>query len=193
MTVKPYLFSIVAIIAITLVLSGCKKSTVDQLALDSAKPTPTPAVDPKDVYISKLNSNIDVSASKSASAKDQELLDGRIAILADVNGGKLRGEAGVYRNFGIYNVYAKIKLDKPSGNDFYEAWVTNPATNQFFSIGKMEIDSAGNYNVTYNTDNIHPGFDRIVVTLEKTPDNTPEKHIAEGSLDNVLVPTPPTN
>lgn len=190
MTVKPYLYSITALIAITLVLSGCKKSATDQQASETTSALPTPAVDPRDVYVSNLNTNIDVSASKSASAKDKELIEGSTAILADVNGGDLRGEAGIYRNFGVYNVYAKIKLNKPSGNDFYEVWVTNPTTNEFFSVGKMETDSAGIYNVTYNTDNIHPGFDRIVVTLEKVSDNTPEKHIVEGTLDNTLQPTP---
>ncbi len=180
------MFSVVALLALTIVLSGCNKTSVDNKS--AVKPIPTPAVDPKDVYQSQLSNNINASASKSASKKDQEIIDGRTAILADVNGGSIRGEGGVYRNFGIYNVYAKIKLDKPSGNNFYEGWVTNPQTKEYFSIGKLEVDTAGNYNVTYNTDNIHPGFDRIVITLETISDKTPEKHIAEGTLENTLNP-----
>lgn len=188
MTVKPHFVLIFSLFLFVLVLSGCKgigsKSDLSQ----GPSPTPTPAVDPKDVYVSELLTNVDIAASKSASAQDKQLVDGRTTILADVNGGDLRGEGGIYRNFGVYNVYAKVKLGKPSGSNFYQAWVMNPSTKQYFSIGKMEIDTAGNYNVSYNTDNIHPGFDRIVVTLESQDDTTPEKHIVEGTLDNTLQP-----
>ncbi len=187
MTVKPYLFTITAIAVLAIIVSGCKKGSND-LASGKPTPTPTPAVDPKDVYISQLNKNINVESSRSANSKEKELIDGQIAILADVNGGTLRGEGGIYRNLGIYSVYAKAKLDKPKNNEFYQGWVTNTQTKEYFSIGKMESDSIGQYNTSYNTDNIHSGFDRIVITLETKEDNTPEQHILEGTISNILEP-----
>ncbi len=187
MTVKPYLFTITAFAILAIIVSGCKKGP-SGLASGQPTPTPTPAVDPKDVYVSQLSKNIDVESSRSANTKEKELIDGQIAILADVNGGNLRGEGGIYRNLGIYSVYAKAKLDKPKNSEFYQGWVTNPQTNEYFSIGKMESDSAGQFNTSYNTDNIHTGFDRIVITLETKEDDTPEKHILEGTISNILEP-----
>ncbi len=187
MTVKPYLVTFSLVIVLSILVSGCKKaSDIANELSGKPTPTPTPAIDPKDVYISDLKNSIDISASKSASTADKAIIDGQIAILADVNGGQLRGEGGIYRNFGVYNVYAKIKLDKPKNNDFYQAWVSNPKTNEYFSIGKMESDSIGQYNVSYNTDNIHPNFDRIIVTLETKDDDQPEKHLVEGTIGNIL-------
>lgn len=189
MTVKPYLFTLSLVIVLSILLSGCKKASDIASELGGKPtPTPTPSVDPKDIYISNLTNIIDVAASKSASVKEKDIIDGQIAILADVNGGELRGEGGIYRNFGVYNVYAKIKLDKPKNNSFYQAWVSNPKTGEYFSIGKMEPDSVGQYNASYNTDNIHPDFDRIIVTLESIDDNQPEKHIVEGTIGNIIGP-----
>lgn len=103
--------------------------------------------------------------------------------LVDVSGGNSTGTGYITRKDGLaHSVTAK--LPEPTGNNFYEGWLVQQLpTVSFFSTGEMVLDNQGNYVLEYESDNEYEGYDFVVITLETIKDDTPEKHILEGTVE----------
>ena len=71
-------------------------------------------------------------------------------------------------------------LPDPEVGTFYEGWLVK-GEDTFIPTGKMTI-AKGGYLLEFQYPVDLSSYNRVVVTLEKTVDGTPEKHILEGSF-----------
>lgn len=109
------------------------------------------------------------------------------ATLEDVSNS---GSSGVvtaeYYDDGLYELLAEFEdLAELDSGFFYEGWLVNQTTNDFFSTGALEVDPQGNLVDNYlgEKDYQSEGYDFYVLTLEPDDDNPePAKHIVEGKL-----------
>ena len=75
---------------------------------------------------------------------------------------------------------ATIMADLPNPeNGFYQAWIVKDT--QFISLGRMRV-AKGGWIIEYQSNTNYSEYDKVVVSLEITNDNKPEKHIVEGSF-----------
>ena len=74
----------------------------------------------------------------------------------------------------------------PAEGKFYEGWLVEPGSSDFFSIGELKkIDDI--YMLEYSDSESKSGYNQIIITLEaKTDgfDGIPETHIFKGEFDN---------
>jgi len=103
------------------------------------------------------------------------------ATLTDVTGGSSTGTARLSRNRGSLFHQVSADLPTPSGNNFYEGWLVQKSPLRFISTGELELVESGGYQVNYSSDHDFPTYDFVVITLETTRDETPERHILEGT------------
>lgn len=81
---------------------------------------------------------------------------------------------------GNQNVYTVIaNLNDPTPGYFYQAWLVNG--NDYIPLGKLDI-AKGGWIVNYTSARDLSDHKAVWVTLEKTNDPTPEKHVLEGSF-----------
>lgn len=109
--------------------------------------------------------------------------DTKKGILLDVTGGVGKGTASILRKGGKLFHKVKAELPAPPNGEFYEGWLVKKSPdNSFISTGKMTSEKAGFYEINYTALFEYPGYDFVVITLEKTDDQHPEKHIFEGEV-----------
>lgn len=102
------------------------------------------------------------------------------AKLEDVEGGRSSGTTFVIRGVNLKHE-AVARLPELVGNNFYEGWLVKQKPNlEFFSTGEMLKNTNGEYMLKYENDNLHEGYNLVVITLETKRDDVPEKHILEG-------------
>jgi hypothetical protein len=105
-----------------------------------------------------------------------------VASLDDVAGGDSSGTGYILRKDGILYHYVLAELPKPQGDNKYEGWlVKREPSLMFFSTGVMEMTEDGSYELSFTSDDESVGYDFVVITEETVVDETPEKHIIEGS------------
>lgn len=107
--------------------------------------------------------------------------------LEDVSSSGSIGQAeATYYDDGTFELIAEFQNLAPTSNgDFYEGWLVNQATKDFFSTGMVQSNpSQGTFNeYTSNVDHVSDGYDFYVLTLEPDDgDPEPAKHIVEGKL-----------
>lgn len=110
-----------------------------------------------------------------------------VATLEDVSSSGSGGDAtAIYYDDGSYELQADLlNLAQTTNGDFYEGWLVNRETKEFFSTGVVDIDSHGSGTDTYmsTTDHQAEGYDFYVLTLEPDDgDSAPAAHIVEGVL-----------
>jgi hypothetical protein len=101
------------------------------------------------------------------------------ASLTDVTGGQGMGEAIKGIKNGMLSLTVLANLETPKPGYFYQAWLAND--NSYISLGKMEL-AKGGYLVDFSSSKYYSDYKKVVVTLEKVFNNTPETHILEGSF-----------
>jgi hypothetical protein len=102
------------------------------------------------------------------------------ADLTPVAGGEGLGEAVRIFENGKFELTVLANLPQPKTGYFYQAWMSNNTT--FVSLGKLD-PAKGGYLVDFTSLKNYSGYKRIVVTLEKAFDQTPESKILEGSFN----------
>ncbi len=105
--------------------------------------------------------------------------------LKDVTGGISQGIATrIYEN-NVFEHTVIADLTDPDSGYFYQGWLMrgNPGDTNFgyVSTGKLESEKGG-YMVNIRVNKDLRDYKKVVVTLERVADNTPEKHILEGSF-----------
>ncbi|QQS38363.1 anti-sigma factor [Candidatus Woesebacteria bacterium] len=102
------------------------------------------------------------------------------ARLTDVTKGTSSGVAYVLHEENSLTHYVKANLPELTDDFSYEGWLVNPTTNAYISTGKFNKVGEGEYSLTYMTQKDYMGYDKVVVTIEKILDSTPETHVLEG-------------
>jgi hypothetical protein len=101
------------------------------------------------------------------------------ADLTDVSGGIGLGEAArTYQN-GKFSLTVLADLPDPKTGYFYQGWIVSGTT--YVSLGKLRI-AKGGYLVDFTSSVNYSNFKKVVVTLEKVFNNTPETRVLEGSF-----------
>lgn len=138
-----------------------------QSAVSTGNNTPLPT--PVTSYEQDLQNNFGITVPNGAST----------ANLKDVNGGNQIGLATLDKSNG-QNAYTILaNLEDPAPGYFYQAWIVNG--NDTISLGKLSVAKAG-WLVNFNSSKDLSDKKTVWITLEKVNDNTPEKHILEGTF-----------
>lgn len=93
--------------------------------------------------------------------------------------GKDSGKAFVLRKDGKLYHYVSAALSAPEVGKFYEGWLINAAGDKM-STGELTADAVGNYELSYMSDMVLDGYDKVVITLETTKDAMPEVPVLSG-------------
>lgn len=105
--------------------------------------------------------------------------------LVDVSGGQGIGEAFRAFSNGEFSLTVAVDLPVLKTGYFYETWLVRGLAEDdnfaFVSGGRMNVTKGG-YLSEFSGKRDYSDYKKIVVTLEKFPDNTPETHILEGSF-----------
>ena len=101
------------------------------------------------------------------------------AELKDVTGGTASGIATREFISGVFTHTVLVDLPDPQPGYFYEGWLVKG--DKFLSTGKMRI-AKGGYLLEYDARVDYSDYDKVVITLEKVFDATPEERILEGTF-----------
>ncbi len=101
--------------------------------------------------------------------------DAKKADLRDVTGNNQMGLVTLEKQ--NYTVIAN--LEDPTPPYFYQAWLVKD--NDIVSLGKLDI-AKGGWMVNYSASRDLSDHKMVWITYERVLDNTPEKHILEGSF-----------
>lgn len=109
-------------------------------------------------------------------------------VLEDVSSSGSSGQAEAsYYDDGTFNLAAEFQNLAPTSNgDFYEGWLVNQTTSEFFSTGMVQTnDNQGTFNEYMSSvDHLSAGYDFYVLTLEPDDgDPAPAAHVVEGLLE----------
>lgn len=105
--------------------------------------------------------------------------------LKNLTGNGETGEAfKTYQN-GKFNMTVIADLPTPSSGYFYQGWMVrgNKGESNYSSIslGKLGLTKGG-YITEFGINKNYPDYKKVLVTLEKTFDSTPETNVLEGSF-----------
>lgn len=100
--------------------------------------------------------------------------------LEDVAGGNVTGLATRDFKSERFTHTVLADLPDPAPGTFYEGWLV--MGDKFFSTGKMRLIKGG-YLLEYESSTDYSDYDKVVITLEKVFDATPEEHILEGTFN----------
>jgi hypothetical protein len=153
------IFSVVA-----LIIFWSKKPRVTPVET----PTPTPEVKLEE----KFNYEI---------PEDSNKID-----LTDVSGGVSRGIATRSYKNGRFEHVILADIPDPDKGYFYQGWLTTKGKEgeegfSYVKTGKLRV-AKGGYLLEFQSSRDYTSFSQVWVTLEKTDDTKPEKHILEGSF-----------
>jgi len=138
-----------------------------QNALNEANSSPLPT--PVSAFEQQLKDNFGITVPDTAVKAD----------LKDVTGNNQVGLV-TENKVNSQNDYTVIaNLEDPTPGYFYEAWLVNG--NDTVSLGMLSV-AKGGWLVDYTTSKDLSDHKTVWVTLERYNDNTPEKHILEGSF-----------
>lgn len=127
-------------------------------------PSPTPSIEQQ---VTQKFGNLTIPANADK------------ADLTDVSGGQGMGEAARTFENGKFSLTVLADLPSPKAGYFYQGWIFNGTAD--ISLGKLRI-AKGGYLIDFTSTKDYSSYSKVVVTLEKVFDNTPETHILEGSF-----------
>lgn len=160
------IFIVIILVIIFLIRRNRNANT---LSLNSALPTPTSN------YQQELKDNFGIVLPTNAIKAD----------LKDVNGGNQMGLATKDLENGQSSYAIIANLEDPATGNFYQAWLIRGKEGDtdydLVSLGKLYL-AKGGWMVTYTTGKDLSDHKTVLITSESTFDNTPEKHILEGSF-----------
>ncbi len=160
---------IVVIIGIVLVVMSSSSETATEVA---TSPVPTATATP-------------TSTTTATPADDASEVD-EIILIDVTEGGTSSGTATRQYVDGTFTHQVTATLpDLPEG-EFYEGWLVKADNSEFFSTGKM-TKSGDEYTLTYTSATNHEDYPLVVITRETVDDETPEEHILEGNLTEMLL------
>ncbi len=192
--------SVIFLILITIIISGCKQKEAEEDNLQIVNPASLHCEETG----GKLTIAEDAEGSKGICHFDdgsfceewayfnkkcqkgdslKEVFSGPPILLEDVSGGDASGEAWlkVENNVTFHKVVAK-NMPRLKDNEFYEGWLVKKSTNDFFSTGQMFFDTqAQTWILDYQTEGDKSNYTKVVITLEPNDgDPAPAKHIIEN-------------
>ena len=164
---------VVVIIVILIVIFFVRRSQNENSNLVNSN---IPFPQATSAFESQLQNNFGITVPSSAVK----------ANLVDVTGGNQMGLAtfdkqslpdGKLSGQNDYTVIAN--LEDPATGYFYEAWLAN--NTDVIPLGQLNI-AKGGWLLDYTTPKDLTDHKKVWITLESVNDNTPEKHILEGSF-----------
>jgi hypothetical protein len=169
---RDILVGVVVIILVILVAVFLIRRRQAANVLTNSSPLPTPVSQ----FQQNLQTNFGITVPPTAVKADMK----------DVSGGNQVGlttEDKTTSNEHTYTVIAN--LEDPASGSFYEAWLVRgkpgDANYEPVSLGKLTV-AKGGWLVNYTTAKDLSDHKTIWITLEKTNDQVPEKHILEGAF-----------
>lgn len=136
-----------------------------------------------------LDSSNDINKDDEASTEIEDSMRSGITSNPDTLAGELfsvnsdqsSGTAYVLRSDETLNHLVNAFLPELSEDEFYEGWLVKEKPSLlFFSTGRFEMISEGQYQLAFSSENLYQGYNNIVVSRETVDDKTPEEHILEG-------------
>ena len=107
------------------------------------------------------------------------------AQLKDVIGGDALGIATRNYENGTFVHVVLADLPNPEEGFYYEGWLVRGKEGDddfdYISTGKMRL-AKGGYLLEFESSTDYLDYQEVVITLEKTEDNLPEKHVLEGTF-----------
>lgn len=107
------------------------------------------------------------------------------AQLEDVTGGDALGIATRNDENGVFVHVVLADLPDLEEGSFYEGWLIRGKEGDddfdYVSTGKMRLGKGG-YLLEFESSTDYFSYQEVVITLEKTEDNLPEKHVLEGTF-----------
>ena len=100
--------------------------------------------------------------------------------LSDVSGGSSSGIATRKFENGKFSHSVLADLPDPESGKFYQGWLVKG--DDMVSTGRLNV-AKGGYLLEFESVTDYSDHKGILVTLEEKSDNTPEKHILEGSFE----------
>jgi hypothetical protein len=111
--------------------------------------------------------------------------DGDKADLNAVSGQEGLGEAVRTNQNGKFDLTVLADLSEPKAGYFYQAWIVrgNAGDENFgyLSLGALRL-AKGGYLIDFTSNKDYSDYEKVVVTLEKANNGTPETHVLEGSF-----------
>lgn len=106
------------------------------------------------------------------------------AVLEPAEGSNSRGSGLGYKFVEGGRMYhaAQARLEDPAEGTVYEGWLVQPEPLRFFSTGVMELNSQGEWALEFERDGDYASYTQVVITEETVVDETPERHILEGTF-----------
>lgn len=101
------------------------------------------------------------------------------ADLLDVSGGDQTGIATRDSSNGVFSLTVLADVSDPQAGQFYEAWISKDG--QALPLGKLRM-AKGGYLLDFSSATDYSSWNKVMVTLEKVNDTTPETHVLEGSF-----------
>ncbi len=105
--------------------------------------------------------------------------------LDNVAGNEGTGEAFKTFSNGKFALTVLADLPTPNSGYFYQTWLVRGNAGEtnfaFISMGKMSMGKGG-YLTEFSANKDYSDYKKVVVTLERGFDNTPEQHILEASF-----------
>lgn len=99
--------------------------------------------------------------------------------LNSVNGATGMGESFRTYSNDRFSLTIMADLSAPKAGYFYQGWIANAKS--FVSLGKLSL-AKGGYLSEFGANKDYSDYKKVVVTLEKVYDATPETHVLEGSF-----------
>lgn len=107
------------------------------------------------------------------------------AELKDVSDTNAIGIATKKYENGRFTATVLADLPEPESGNYYQAWITSgelqKSDTKFVTLGRMRI-AKGGWMVEFQSNSDLSVNKNVLISLEKTPDSIPEKHIMEGSF-----------
>lgn len=111
--------------------------------------------------------------------------DRESADLSDVSGGQGIGVATRKYTGGTFSLTIMANLPTPQSGYFYQGWVIrgDPSESGYsmLSVGKLRF-AKGGYIVDFSSPRDYSDYGKVVVSIERVFDSTPETNILEGSF-----------
>jgi hypothetical protein len=142
-------------------------------------------------WFRKPKDEFKVPEAPSAEEKMEEFFNVEIpediekAQLKDVVGGDALGIATRSYENDVFVHVVLADLPDLEGGSFYEGWLVRGEEEDgdfdYVSTGKMRLGKGG-YLLEFESSTDYIDYQGVVITQEETEDDTPEKHILEGTF-----------
>ena len=106
----------------------------------------------------------------------------QMTVLSAVDGSDSSGFGLRLVKDGVLNHAVAATLPNLQEGSVYEGWLVQTDPLVFFSTGLLNQQEDGSWALEFVNLEVYPTYLKVVITLETEVDETPEKHIIEGSF-----------